>query len=307
MKRSNHSDISQLYPRTDSIEAPKRAPHPRAVAAKRQRTADKLIRVFAVLITLLLITAIVVAIVMLANHKALPTDDGGDITQTICSVNATEENAVHGIGISSVVLPFSGDMGISYQDSLCFLGDSLTAHLISRGVLSGGKNTHQVLATEMGMLNLNSEITSACVILPDDGRRMTAAEAVGIKKPSVLIVTLGTDWGVSYLDKEDFKYCYSKLINALKSASPDTRILLQSIFPVTEDCKVLDNQKIDRANGWVKEIAYEQGLKYLDTQEILKDAKGNLRQELCNSDDGIHLNTQAYVEILAYIRSHPCT
>jgi hypothetical protein len=243
MKRSNRSDISQLYPRTDSIEAPKRAPHPRAVAAKRQRTADKLIRVFAVLITMLLITAIIVAIVMLTHHHSLSPTDSGDVTQTLYTVNTTEENAVHRTSISSVVLPYSGDSGISYQDSLCFLGDSLTAHLISRGVLSGGRSTRQVLATEMGMLNLNSEITSACVILPEDGRQMTAAEAVSIKKPPVLIVTLGTDWGVSYLDKEDFKYCYSKLLNALKSASPDTKILLQSIFPVTAMCKVLNKRQ----------------------------------------------------------------
>ena len=44
-----------------------------------------------------------------------------------------------------------------------------------------------------------------------------------------IVVTLGTDWGVSYLEREDFKYCYSKLINALKCASPDTKIILQSI------------------------------------------------------------------------------
>lgn len=305
MKSSNRSDMPQLYPRVDSIDAPKRKANPRAIAAKRQRTADKLIRIFAVLITLLLVTGIVVAIVMLTHHTPVDAVEYQN-TQSLTEVITAEEDAPLRGSVSSVVLPFSGDMGISYQDSLCFLGDSLTAHLVSRGVLSGGRGTHQVLATKAGMLNLNSEVTSALVVLPEHGREMTVAEAVKIKKPPVLIITLGTDWGVSYLDRDGFIYCYSKLLDAISEASPDTEIVLQSIFPVTADCRVLSNAKIDRANGWIVELAEARGLKYLNTQEILKDKSGCLRRELCNSSDGIHLSTEAYVEILAYIRSHSC-
>lgn len=303
MKRHNQADEGMLYPRTDSIEAPHRKPSPRAVAVKRQRAADVLIRILAVVITLLLITSIITAIVMLTSN-GISSDGVPNYQASSNTASATEDSNSHTAFTASVVLPFCGDGGSEYQDSLYFLGDSLTAHLAAREVLSGGRNTRQVIAPRLGMLNLNSQITSAKVVLPTDGREVTAAEAVEILRPPVLIVTLGTDWGVSYLERDDFKYCYSKLISALKSASPRTKIILQSIFPVTSDCRVLDNQKIDRANLWVKELAEEHGLKYLDTQSILKDSEGNLRRELCNSEDGIHLTREAYIRILSYIRCH---
>ena len=303
MKQTNKADEGMLYPRTDSIEAPRRKPSPRAVAAKRQRWADVLIRVLAVAITLLLITSIIAAIVMLSSNRI--SNDGTENHQINSNtVSATEDSLSGTAHCASVVLPYCGDGGMEYQDSLYFLGDSLTAHLAAREVLSGGRQTRQVIAPRLGMLNLNSQITSAKVILPTDGREVTAAEAVSILRPPVLIVTLGTDWGVSYLEREDFKYCYSKLITALREASPDTQIILQSIFPVTAECRVLDNKKIDRANVWVMELAKEHGLKYLDTQTVLKDECGNLKREFCNSEDGIHLTREAYVEILEYIRSH---
>lgn len=207
----------------------------------------------------------------------------------------------------SVVLPETPDAGLAYQDSLTFVGDSLTAHLVSRAVLTDGKNTRQVWRSESNMINLNSEVTSAKIIYPATGEKMTIAEAAAAAKPPILIITLGTDWGVSYLSEQEFKDCYSKLVRQIKEASPDTVIILQSIFPVTKDCTVLNNQKIDTANTWVKAIAAENGCRYLDTQSVLKDGNNCLKAEYCNSTDGIHLTASAYEAILAYIRTHAVT
>lgn len=205
---------------------------------------------------------------------------------------------------SKVMLPLTEDAGLAYQDSLTFVGDSLTAHLVNRGVLTGGKDTKQVWRSESNMINLNSEVTSAKVILPATGEKMTIAEAAKAAKPPILIITLGTDWGVSYLSEQEFKDCYSKLIRQIQEASPDTAIILQSIFPVTADCTILDNQKIDLANTWVLSIAAENGCRYLDTQSVLKDENNCLKREYCNSTDGIHLTAEAYEVILTYVRTH---
>lgn len=312
MKYSNLSQPSpELYPRTDGKRKQKKL-RPRAIAAKKQRTAEKLIRVLAVTITALLIIACIVGIILILNNRAQDTQYstyGLDSERTVISdtdqeIKATEASTAIFVEETSVVLASTPDRGMAYQNSLCFLGDSLTAHLISREVLENGRATTQVLATRAGMLNLNSEITCAKVILPESGEAMTVAEAVAKKRPPILVITLGTDWGVSYLNADEFKYCYSKLIKEIGKASPDTDIILQSIFPVSIDCKVLDNKKIDRANEWVKELCQDHGLKYLNTAEILKDADGNLRRELCDSFDGIHLTRGAYIEILGYIRTH---
>lgn len=207
----------------------------------------------------------------------------------------------------SVTLPETADAGQAYQDKLTFLGDSLTAHLVSRGVLTDGQNTKQVWRTKDNMLNLDSPITSAKINLPGTDRYVTIAEAAAELKPEIHIITLGTDYGVSYLVETDFKAYYAKLVRAIQKASPNTVILLQSIFPVTAGCKVLSNEKIDRANGWVKAVAAENNCRYLDTQSVLKDENNCLRDSLCISEDGIHLTTEAYRLILSYIRTHAYT
>lgn len=207
----------------------------------------------------------------------------------------------------SVTLPETADAGQAYQDKLTFLGDSLTAHLVSRGVLTDGQNTKQVWRTKDNMLNLDSPITSDKINLPGTDRYVTIAEAAAELKPEILVITLGTDYGVSYLVETDFKAYYAKLVRAIREASPNTVILLQSIFPVTAGCKVLSNEKIDRANGWVKAVAAENNCRYLDTQSVLKDENNCLRDSLCISEDGIHLTTEAYRLILSYIRTHAYT
>ena len=206
-----------------------------------------------------------------------------------------------------VTLPLTEDAGTEYQDSLIFVGDSLTAHLINRGVLTGGSDTKQVWRSETNMINLNSEVTSAKIIFPGTGEKMTIAEAAKKAQPEIMIITLGTDWGVSYLSEAEFKSCYSDLVKAIQKASPKTKIILQSIFPVTAGCVNLDNTKIDTANKWVKAVAAENGCRYLDTQSILKDDKNCLKENYCNSSDGIHMGREAYVAILEYIRTHAPT
>lgn len=205
-----------------------------------------------------------------------------------------------------VILTATPDAGTDYQNSIIFVGDSLTAHLISRGVLTGGTNTKQVWRCENNMMNLNSEVTAAKIIYPETGEKLTIAEAAGRAKPAVMIITLGTDWGVSYLSEDEFKSCYTDLIKGIQAASPDTKIILQSIFPVTQECATLENAKIDNANKWVKAIASENGCRYLDTQSILKDENNSLKKEYAETD-GIHLRKNAYVAILEYIRTHAIT
>ena len=105
----------------------------------------------------------------------------------------------------SVTLPETADAGQAYQDKLTFLGDSLTAHLVSRGVLTDGQNTKQVWRTKDNMLNLDSPITSDKINLPGTDRYVTIAEAAAELKPEILVITLGTDYGVSYNVETDFK------------------------------------------------------------------------------------------------------
>ncbi|MBR7098964.1 MAG: hypothetical protein IKC59_06065 [Clostridia bacterium] len=277
---------------------------------KRFLEADRLIRILLLAITVMLVISVVLSIVLISlNTPDKPSTNlpAHGTTQSPSSGTSSSDDNRNDGADDGVTLPLTPDAGVAYQDSIVFVGDSLTAHLINRGVLTGGTDTKQVWRSESNMINLNSEVTSAKIIFPGTGEKMTIAEAAKEAKPAILIITLGTDWGVSYLTESEFKECYSGLIQQIQKASPKTKIILQSIFPVTATCSTLDNAKIDTANKWVKTIAGDNGCYYLDTQSILKDENNCLKEEYCNSTDGIHLGKNAYEAILQYIRTHAVT
>ncbi len=180
-----------------------------------------------------------------------------------------------------------------------FLGDSITAHMASRADVA----STQIWATKERYLNLDSRITYAKIIAPDTGKEERIAEVAARIKPPNLVITLGIDYGVYYYrnDLTVFAKYYEKLLDEIAAASPDTRIILQSIFPVAISCKSITNEMIDNANATIREIAKRRNLLYLDTQSILRDTDGFLKKEYCYSEDGIHLSSAAYDKIIGYI------
>lgn len=269
-----------------------------------EKQIDRITAVLLRLAAVLLMLLAVLGIILLCTRCSGCDGCSGSDNPADTSAESAHESGTEPSHESGVVLPETPDAGQAYQDKLMFLGDSLTAHLVRSGKLTDGKNTKQVLRTENNMLNLNADVTNQKVAIPGTGTYVKIADACAQLKPQLLIITLGTDWGVSYLSEGDFKTCYSKLIQAIREASPTTTIILQSIFPVTAECKNLSNSKIDTCNGWVKDIAAQNGCRYLDTQSVLKDSRGNLKSSLCGSTDGIHLTDDAYSVILQYIRTH---
>ena len=278
------------------------------MSLKRFFEPERLMRILLLAIAVMLVALIILSIVLISLIRPdRPDGPSSDLPVNGTTQNQPTNNPTGNTDTDGVTLPQTPDAGIAYQDSIIFVGDSLTAHLINRGVLTGGTDTKQVWRSESNMINLNSEVTSAKIIFPGTGEKMTIAEAAKAAKPAILIITLGTDWGVSYLSESEFKECYGNLIQQIQKASPKTTIILQSIFPVTAACATLDNAKIDTANKWVKAIAADNGCHYLDTQSILKDENNFLKEEYCNSTDGIHLGKNAYEAILQYIRTHAVT
>lgn len=186
-----------------------------------------------------------------------------------------------------------------FVDELTFLGDSITAHMASRAEVS----PQQIWCSKERYLNLDARIMRARVIAPDTGEEELITELAGRLQPRYLVITLGIDYGVYYYRNEPktFALYYEKLIDGIAAASPNTCILPQSIFPVTRSCRVITNEMIDNANAVIREIAARRRLHYLDTQSVLRDKAGYLAESYCNSEDGIHLNEEAYRAILTFI------
>lgn len=90
---------------------------------------------------------------------------------------------------------------------------------------------------------------------------------------------------------------YAKLVNMIRSQTPDTKLYLQSVMPVNNSFKRYKSMRgkepvIKAFNKKIKEIAESSGSVYVDLWPFLSDDKGNLRREFTN--DGLHLTGKGY-------------
>ena len=213
----------------------------------------------------------------------------------------------------NALLSTTEDFGEEYLNSFIFFGESTTYHLKSRGVLKGGVNTTQVWAPKNGTANLDFSTKELRIFHPETKNELTLAEACAISKPKYLVITFGLNGAVQKIKKgkEVFKTTYKALTDSVKQASKDTKIILQSAFPIAKNMDMSNytvdadtlNRYIDTINSWTFELACQEGFGYLNTAEILKDANGCLNAEY-QCGDGHHLTTEAYRKILEYIRTH---
>ncbi len=218
--------------------------------------------------------------------------------------NVTDELAAFLAKYPNTVLKETADAGQKYIDKIVFLGDSTTYGLRKYEMLKDGFNTTQVWTPKSGTLTL-SNVSFATIVYPETNEEITIKEAVTRKKPEYLVITLGVN-GVSFMGEDYFKSEYKKMLESVIDASPDTKIICQSIFPVARSYTVLNkinNDKIRAANKWIVEVADEVGVKFIDTYSVLCDAEGWLPEAYQNGD-GIHLNTQSFTLELNNIRTH---
>ncbi|MCC8155802.1 MAG: SGNH/GDSL hydrolase family protein [Oscillospiraceae bacterium] len=206
----------------------------------------------------------------------------------------------------SVRLAETEDAGRDYLDRLVFLGDSTTygiGYYYEQGYTELCPSS-QVWTPASGTLTL-SQYNIATIVYPETGEELTIAEAVTQAEPEYLYITLGVN-GVSFMDEEWFKRDYSALVESIRAASPDTKIVLNSIYPVAASYAHQDeisNEKIRAANGWIEQVATDTGCRFLYSYEAVVDESGNLPEERQNGD-GIHLNGEAFTEVMYYIRTH---
>ena len=231
-----------------------------------------------------------------------PSPPGGTGGGTEESPPVSEETPA----VTPVRLAETADAGHGYLDRFVFLGDS-TTYGIGYYYEHGFPDLcppNQVWTPANGTLTL-SYYNIATVVYPPTGEELTIEEAVSRAQPDYLMLTLGVN-GVSFMDEEWFIRDYTALVELIQQASPNTKIILNSIYPVAASYKYqgdINNDKIRAANGWVERVAENTGVRFLNTFEAVVGQDGNLPEESQNGD-GIHLTGEALTKVLQYVRTH---
>ena len=192
--------------------------------------------------------------------------------------------------------------GADYLGKIVFLGDSRTYGLRHFAMLEGGADTAQVWTPLCGTMSV-WDMQNQKIYLPDTGAEMTCAEAAALKRPEILLISLGFI-GFEIVDSEYFVSEYLKLIESVQNSSPETVIILQSMFPVCRsyaDTRIT-NAAIRAGNRTILGIARTAGVYYLNTAEALCDADGYLPEAYAS--DGCHLTPLGLDAELDYICTH---
>lgn len=193
----------------------------------------------------------------------------------------------------------SPEVDDSYFDDAVFLGDSLTVGMtylpyVNQDNVLGvtGIHLHQVLDNKAYPTR--------------SGRMTTAVRAVEERKPAKIYLMLGTN-GLAYTDMEDMIKDYTRLVTLLKEDNPDADIYIQSIPPATQSY-VRNNsgftvKKVVEYNTALLNMAKEQECYFLDTYSQFVTESGYLPRSL-SSDNGVHLNDDAYDIMFRYLKTH---
>lgn len=192
------------------------------------------------------------------------------------------------------------DMGQEYIDKMIFLGDSTTYGLAAYNVV----DPNHVWTPASGTLTLDHWSYTA-IVYPDTGEEILIPAAVSLKKPEYLVITLGIN-GVSFMEEDYFIETYTALVTAVQAASPNTKIILNSIYPIAASYSnqgSINNEKIDAANTWVLKVAESTGVRYLNSCVVLKGEDGFMPESYQNGD-GLHPTGEAYGYVIDYIRTH---
>ena len=211
-----------------------------------------------------------------------------------------------------------------------FLGDSTTNAMRHYEIFPGGKNTECVWSGIDGTLSMwdvsRKEIGVTQAMYDTYTKRKIFSNMKNIfrqievssnpsiiysakiadlceyVRPIAIVITLGVN-GCTCMSEDDFKYEYSSLVEVIKEASPDTIIILNSIYPVSRRSTKITNQERDTANGWIAQIAKDNKVKFIDTNKKLKASDGFAPDDLIDPSDGIHWNRAGYKRIVEVICS----
>lgn len=130
-------------------------------------------------------------------------------------------------------------------------------------------------------------------------------------EPANLIMLMGINDFFQNRPQEQIAENIRQIIRRVHESIPETRILLQAVYPVnTHDRNMLieriqmhgrDNGDIRKLNQLIAQVAREENIEFIDLTEVLSDNEGQLRHEY--SYDGLHPNMNGYLVIRDHIEA----
>ncbi len=231
--------------------------------------------------------------------------DAGDMSwNTMGPVEQTVNAEITSPDYRMIALPENGVVDLSFFDTATFVGDSLTQGL--ELYTTGLPNAHYCAYKGTGP----SAIVDGATLTNAAGVQQVALDALVESAPDTVYVLLGTNTLVNAGENAESSFIayYGRMIEMMRERlDPRVRIYIQAIPPTRPEVAAgkpgLANDRIRRVNNQLAALALETGCGFVDLQEALADAEGNLNPEYA-AKDGIHMNPTGYQAWVDYLCRH---
>ena len=138
-----------------------------------------------------------------------------------------------------------------------------------------------------------------------DGSLITAGNGAMITRPKTMVLYLGCDGLVDTTERQ-FIEGYIRLIDSIRSSSPNTKIIVCSIGSISSNYQGADGlnpQLISRANAWIRQVCIDTGVYFADLAAFLNDENGYLSDSYM-MPDGRSISSLGISQIVDYFRFH---
>ncbi|MDO5003862.1 MAG: GDSL-type esterase/lipase family protein [bacterium] len=129
--------------------------------------------------------------------------------------------------------------------------------------------------------------------------------------PSKIFILIGTNDFLENKTNEEIINNIKKIINEISKNRPESKIYLESIYPVnnTDDEKVnhsvvknRKNEDIKKINKQLKKFSEKKKIVYIDMYSLLEDKDGNLK--INYTKEGLHMSDEGYDVITKKIKEY---
>lgn len=205
------------------------------------------------------------------------------------------------------VLPAGADAGRSYLDETLFIGDSNTARYLLYADDTGTAFTS--LSNNIGVVSMGAGAitTLKCEKFKGSSTMYTVPESVAMLKPKRIIICYGTNnLSGSSTDATRFIATYLQGLQAIRQAWPYCDIIVSAIPPLDKQRENtnLTMTQVDAYNAALVQMCEENGFKFLNSAEVLRDDTTGWAKTDYTLSDGVHLSKKAVEAYFTYVRTH---
>ena len=240
-----------------------------------------------------------------ATPSATSETAGAAATATPAATPATSAEPV--CAEVGTILPETADAGRSYVDETLFIGDSNTARYLLYANETGTAFTS--LNNNIGVVSMGvGSITSLkCEKFKGSSAMYTVPDAVAMLKPKRIIICYGTNnLSGSSTDAANYIKTYLQGLQAIQTAWPYCDIIVSAIPPLDRQRENtnLTMTQVDAYNAALVQMCEENGFKFLNSAEVLRDDATGWAKKDYTLSDGVHLSKEAVTAYFTYVRTH---